>query len=160
MKPCNLIIPSPIPPHIPSPIVSLDLHMEDGLEEQDEFLNNDLGMDHDECNAEEFIIEEAARDSNEMSIIGSVRAQSVVNITRTQSIHVSCSDDFSSAVVIADFTLVTMCVKNIFDNKKLLQYHLHHDAISKHYQFKVKRSTITLLHVVCIDDESMAVACD
>ena len=25
--------------HIPSPIVGLDLHMEDGLEEQDEFLN-------------------------------------------------------------------------------------------------------------------------
>ena len=46
--------------------------MEDGLEEQDEFLTNDLGMDNDNCNAEEFNIEEAARDSNERSIAGSV----------------------------------------------------------------------------------------
>ncbi|GMN49505.1 hypothetical protein TIFTF001_018679 [Ficus carica] len=66
----NLIIPPPIPP----PIVGLDLHMEDGLEKQDEFLNNDLGMDHDDCNAEEFNVEEAVCDSNKMSIVGSIEA--------------------------------------------------------------------------------------
>ncbi|GMN48299.1 hypothetical protein TIFTF001_017463 [Ficus carica] len=74
----NLIIPSlispPISPPIPSPIIGLDLHMEDELEEQDEFLNSDLGMDHDDCNAREFNIEEAARDSNERNIVGSIGA--------------------------------------------------------------------------------------
>ena len=47
----NNLIPSVIPHPIPSPIVGLDLLMEDGLEEQDEFLNNDLGMNHYDCNA-------------------------------------------------------------------------------------------------------------
>ena len=42
--------------------------MEDGLKEQDEFLNNDLGIDHDNYNAREFNVEEAARDSNKRSI--------------------------------------------------------------------------------------------
>ncbi|GMN47613.1 hypothetical protein TIFTF001_016797 [Ficus carica] len=74
----NLIIPSPIltpiPPPIPSSIVCLDLHMEDGLEEQDEFLNNDLSMNHDDCNVGEFNVEEAARDSNEKNIVGSIGA--------------------------------------------------------------------------------------
>ncbi|GMN58333.1 hypothetical protein TIFTF001_027435 [Ficus carica] len=125
-----LIIPSPILPHIPpsiiSPIVGLDLHMEDGLEEQYKFLNKDLGMNHDDCNVGEFNIEEAARDSNERSTAGSIRAQFVVNRTRTQSVHISDSDNFSSIVVIADFTPITM---------------------------HVKRSTTTLLHVVCIDNE-------
>ncbi|GMN62468.1 hypothetical protein TIFTF001_031540 [Ficus carica] len=79
----NLIIPSPIP----SLIVGMDLHMEDGLEEQVKFLNNDLGMNHDDYNAGEFNIEEAARDSNKRSITGSIGAQSVVNRTITQSVH-------------------------------------------------------------------------
>ncbi|GMN34238.1 hypothetical protein TIFTF001_046786 [Ficus carica] len=41
----------------------------------------------------------------------------------------------------------------IFEDKKLLQYHLYHDAISKHYQFKKKRLNSTILHVICIDNE-------
>ena len=69
--------------HVPSPIVGLDLLMEDGLEEQDECLNNDLGIDHDDYNAKEFNVEEAARDSNERSIAGSIGIQSIVNRTRT-----------------------------------------------------------------------------
>ncbi|GMN56163.1 hypothetical protein TIFTF001_025279 [Ficus carica] len=105
----NLIIPSPILPYIPSPIVGLDLHMEDGLEKQDEFLNNDLGMNHDDCNAGEFNVKEGARYSNERSITGSIRAHSVVNRTRTQFVHVPNSDNFSSAVVVADFTPITIC---------------------------------------------------
>lgn len=48
--------------------------MEDRLEEQDEFLNNDLGMNHDDFNVRELIIEEAACDSNEMSIAESIEA--------------------------------------------------------------------------------------
>ncbi|GMN54975.1 hypothetical protein TIFTF001_024094 [Ficus carica] len=62
---------------IPSPIVDLDLHIKDGLEEQDEFLNNKLGINHDDCNVGEFNVEEAAHDSNERSIAGSIGAQSV-----------------------------------------------------------------------------------
>ncbi|GMN51273.1 hypothetical protein TIFTF001_020417 [Ficus carica] len=72
----NLIITSPIPPPIlpaiPSPIVGLDLHMEDGLKEQDELLNNDLGMNHDDCNTGEFNVADAACDSNKRSITGSI----------------------------------------------------------------------------------------
>ncbi|GMN62444.1 hypothetical protein TIFTF001_031517 [Ficus carica] len=85
--------------------------MEDGLEEQDELLNNNLVMNHDDCNAGKFNIEEAAHDSNERSITGSIRAQSVVNRTRTQSVHVPGSDNFSGAVVFVDFTPITMRVK-------------------------------------------------
>ncbi|GMN46128.1 hypothetical protein TIFTF001_015312 [Ficus carica] len=102
----NLIISYPIPPPISSPIVGLDLHMKDGLEEQDELLNKDLDMNHDDCNTGELNVTDAARDSNERSIAGNIGAQSIVNRTRTQSVH-----------------------------------------------FKVKRSTTTLLHVVCIDNE-------
>ncbi|GMN66090.1 hypothetical protein TIFTF001_035158 [Ficus carica] len=144
----NLVIHSPIPHVIPSPIAGLNLHIEDGLEEQDEFLNIDFGMDHDDCNTGEFNIEEAARDSNDKSTAGSIRSQFVVNRTKTQYVHVSSSDNFSGVVIIADFTPITMCVNNIFDNKKLLQYHLHYDAMSKYYQFKVKRTTTTLFFVV------------
>ncbi|GMN55016.1 hypothetical protein TIFTF001_024134 [Ficus carica] len=87
----NLIIPSsippPIPPPIPSPIVGLDL---------------------------EFNVEEAARDSNERSIVGSIRAQSVVNRTRTQFVHVSGNDNFSGTVVkMSTTTLLHMvCINN------------------------------------------------
>ena len=70
----NLIIPSLLPSPIPPLIIGLDLHMEDGLEEQDEFLNKDLGIDHDDCNAGEFVVEEAAYDSNEMSIAECIEA--------------------------------------------------------------------------------------
>ncbi|GMN59357.1 hypothetical protein TIFTF001_028458 [Ficus carica] len=133
---------------------SLNLHMEDGLEEQHELLNNDLGMNHDDCNVWELNVANATRNSNERSIAGSIGTQFVVNRIRTQSIHVPGSDNFSGAVVVADFTPITMRINNNFDNKKLLQYHLHHDTMSKHYQFKVKRSTTTLLHVVCIDNET------
>ncbi|GMN58186.1 hypothetical protein TIFTF001_027275 [Ficus carica] len=69
--------------------------------------------------------------------------------------HGDCNagDSVSGSVVVADYTPVTMRKNCIFENKKLLQYHLHHDAMSKHYQFKVKRSNSTLLHVICIDNE-------
>ncbi|GMN66049.1 hypothetical protein TIFTF001_035111 [Ficus carica] len=100
----NLIIhshiPHLIPLVIPSPIVGKDLHMEDGLEEQDEFLNKDFGMYHDDCYVGEFNDEEAARDSNERNIVGIIRAQFVVNRTKTQSVHVSGSDNFPCAEVI------------------------------------------------------------
>ncbi|GMN48469.1 hypothetical protein TIFTF001_017645 [Ficus carica] len=67
----NLIIHSPSPPHIPSPTLGLDLHMEDGIEEQQELLNKDLGMDHDDCNVGELNVADTARDSNENSIAAS-----------------------------------------------------------------------------------------
>ncbi|GMN39672.1 hypothetical protein TIFTF001_008900 [Ficus carica] len=57
--------------------------MEDGLEEQDECLNNDLGIDHDDYNAGEFNVEEVARDSDERSIPRSIGIQYIVNRTRT-----------------------------------------------------------------------------
>ena len=50
--------------------------MKDELKEQDKFLNNDFGLNHDDCNAGEFNIEEAVYYSNERSIIGSIGAQS------------------------------------------------------------------------------------
>ncbi|GMN31799.1 hypothetical protein TIFTF001_003404 [Ficus carica] len=115
----NLIIPSPIPPYIPSPTVGLDLHMEDGLEEQYELLNNDFGMNHDDCNGGELNVANAARDSNEKNIAGSIEAQSVVKKTRTQFVHVPVSVNFSGIVVVVDFTLITMSANNIFDNKKI-----------------------------------------
>ncbi|GMN21588.1 hypothetical protein TIFTF001_048901 [Ficus carica] len=149
----NLIIPSPGPPHIPYPTLGLDLHMEDGIEEQHELLNNDLGMDYDDCNAGELNVADAARDSNEKSIVPSIGAHSIIKTSRTGSVNVPSSDSFFGSAVVADFTPITIRINCIFDNKKLLQYHLHHDAMSKHYQFKVKRSNSTLLHVICIDNE-------
>ncbi|GMN47646.1 hypothetical protein TIFTF001_016820 [Ficus carica] len=61
----NLIIR---PPHIPSPTLVMDLHTEDGIEKQHQLLNNDLCMDHDDCNAGELNVADAARHSNEKSI--------------------------------------------------------------------------------------------
>ncbi|GMN57142.1 hypothetical protein TIFTF001_026254 [Ficus carica] len=86
-------------------------------------------------------------------LVASIGAHSIVNTTRTQYVNVSSSDSLSGSVVVADFTPVTIRINCIFENKKLLQYHFHHDAMSKHYQFKVKRSNSTLLHVICIDNE-------
>ncbi|GMN27513.1 hypothetical protein TIFTF001_051598 [Ficus carica] len=149
----NLIILPPRPPHIRSPTVGLDLHTEDGIEKQHQLLNNDSCTDHDDCNAGELNVADAARHSNEKSIAASIGAHSIVNTTRTQSVNVSSSDSLPGSVVVVDFTPVTMRRNCIFDNKKLLQYHFHHDATSKHYQFKVKRSNSTLLHVICIDNE-------
>ncbi|GMN69175.1 hypothetical protein TIFTF001_038230 [Ficus carica] len=94
-----------------------------------------------------------ARQSNENSTAASIGAHSFANKTTSQSDNVPSSDSLSGSVVLADYTLVTMRRNCIFQNKKLLQYHLHHDATSKHYQFKVKRSNSTLLHVICIDME-------
>ena len=149
----NLIISSLGRPHIPYPTLGLDLHMEDGIEEQHELLNNDLGMDHDDCNAGELNVADAARDSNEKSIAPSIGAHSIINTSRTQFVNVPSSDSFSSSIVVADFTPITICINCIFDNEKLLQYHLHHDTMSKHYQFKVKRLNSTILHVTYIDNE-------
>ncbi|GMN48446.1 hypothetical protein TIFTF001_017612 [Ficus carica] len=94
-----------------------------------------------------------ARQSNENSIAASIGAHSIANYTTSQSVNVPSSDSVSGSLVVADYTPVTIRINNIFENKKLLQYHLHHDAMSKHYQFKVKRSNSTLLHVICIDIE-------
>ncbi|GMN59607.1 hypothetical protein TIFTF001_028698 [Ficus carica] len=132
----NLIILPPHPLHIASPTLGLDLHTEDGIEKQHQLLNNDLCMDHDDCNAGELNIADATCHSNEKSIATSIGAHSIVNTTRTQSVNVPSSDSLSDSVVVADFTPVTMRINCIFENKKLLQYHLHHDAMSKHYQFK------------------------
>ncbi|GMN72744.1 hypothetical protein TIFTF001_052906 [Ficus carica] len=94
-----------------------------------------------------------ARQSNENSIAVSIGAHYIANYTTSQSVNVPSSDSVSGSLVVADYTPVTIHINSIFENKKLLQYHLHHDAMSKHYQFKMKRSNSTLLHVICIDIE-------
>ncbi|GMN47438.1 hypothetical protein TIFTF001_016623 [Ficus carica] len=149
----NLIILPPRPHHIRFPTVGLDLHIEDGIEKQHQLLNNDLCTNHDDCNAGELNVADAARHSNEKSVAASIGAHSIVNTTRTQSVNVSSSDSLYGSVVVTDFIPVTMRRNYIFENKKLLQYHFHHDTMSKHYQFKVKRLNSTLLHVICIDNE-------
>ncbi|GMN45107.1 hypothetical protein TIFTF001_014281 [Ficus carica] len=148
----DLIILPP-PPHIPSPTVGLDLHTEYGIEKQHQVLDNDLCTAHDDCNARELNAADDARQSNEKSIATSIGTHSIVNNTTSQSVNVPSSDSVSGSIVVADYTPVTMHINCIFENKKLLQYHLHHDAMSKHYQFKVKRSNSTLLHIICIDNE-------
>ncbi|GMN64699.1 hypothetical protein TIFTF001_033761 [Ficus carica] len=90
----NLIILPPRPPHIPSPTVGLDLHTEDGIEKQHQLLKNYLCMDHDDCNARELNVADAARHSDEKSIAASIGAHSIVNTTRTQSVNASSSDSF------------------------------------------------------------------
>ncbi|GMN47253.1 hypothetical protein TIFTF001_016425 [Ficus carica] len=65
-------------------------------------------MDHDDCNAGELNVADAVCDSNEKSIAASVGAHSIVNTTRTQSIHGPSSDSFSGSAVVADFTPITM----------------------------------------------------
>ncbi|GMN70941.1 hypothetical protein TIFTF001_052592 [Ficus carica] len=146
----NLII---LPLHIPSPIVGLDLHNEYGIDKQHQVLNHDLCMAHDDCNAGKLNVADATRHSNEKSFAPSIGAHSIINNIRSQSDNIPSSDSFSGPVVVTDFTLITMHINCIFENKKLLQYHLHHDAMTKHYQFKVKKSNSTLLHVICIDNE-------
>ena len=152
----NIILtpPPPPPPHINSPTVGLDLHTDYGIENQHETLNNDLGTDHDDCNAGKFNVSADTHRSNEKSIAASIGGHSIVNNTGSQYDKISSSDSISEGVVVADYTPITLRVNCVFDNKKLLQYHLHHDAMSKHYQFKVKRSNSTLLHVICIDNEA------
>ncbi|GMN66380.1 hypothetical protein TIFTF001_035443 [Ficus carica] len=132
----NIIIPPPPPPHIPSPTVGLDLHTEYGIEKQHQVLNNDLGTAHDCCNAGKLNVADDAHPSNEKSITASIGGHSIVNNTGSQNDKVSSSDSVSDGVVVADYTLVTLRINCIFENKMLLQYHLHHDAMSKHYQFK------------------------
>ncbi|GMN66772.1 hypothetical protein TIFTF001_035833 [Ficus carica] len=148
----NMIILPP-PPHIPSPTRGLDLHTEYGIEKQHQVLNNDLCTAHGVCNAGELNVVDDARQSNENSIAASIGAHSIANNTTSQSVNVPSNDSVSGSVVVADYTPVTLRRNCIFENKKLLQYHLHHDAMSKHYQLKVKRSTSTLLNVICIDNE-------
>ncbi|GMN67803.1 hypothetical protein TIFTF001_036863 [Ficus carica] len=147
-----MIIPPP-PPHIPSPTVGLDLHTEYGIEKQHQVLNNDFCTALDDCNAGKLNVTDDVHRSNEKSIAASIGGHSIVNNTRSQYDKVSSSDSVSDRVIVADYTPVTLRRNCIFDNKKLLQYHFHHDAMSKHYQFKVKRSNSTLLHVICIDNE-------
>ncbi|GMN22184.1 hypothetical protein TIFTF001_040199 [Ficus carica] len=147
----NTIIPPPL--QFPSPTVGLDLHSEDEIEKQDEVMHNDLCTAHDDCNAGKMHDADDSHRSNEKSIAASIGDQSIVNNTRSENDKVSSSDSLSDGVIVADYTPVTMRINCIFENKKLLQYHLHHDAMSKHYQFKVKRSNSTLLHVICIDNE-------
>ncbi|GMN74280.1 hypothetical protein TIFTF001_053135, partial [Ficus carica] len=147
----NTIIPPPR--QFPSPTVGLDLHNEDDLEKQYEVMHNDLCTAHDDCNAGKMHDADDSHRSNEKSIAASIGDQSIVNNTRSENDKVSSSDSLSDGVIVADYTPVTIRINCIFENKKLLQYHLHHDAMSKHYQFKVKRSNSTLLHVICIDNE-------
>ncbi|GMN26694.1 hypothetical protein TIFTF001_040895 [Ficus carica] len=147
----NTIIPPPR--QFPSPTVGLDLHNEDEIEKQYEVMHNDLCTAHDNCNAGKMHDADDSHRSNEKSIAASIGDQSIVNNTRYENDKVSSSDSLSDGVIVADYTPVTIRINCIFENKKLLQYHLHHDAMSKHYQFKVKRSNSTLLHVICIDNE-------
>ncbi|GMN73597.1 hypothetical protein TIFTF001_053050, partial [Ficus carica] len=104
----NLIILPPRPPHIPYLTICLDLHTEYGIKKQHQLLNNDLCTDHDDCNAGELNVADAARHSNEKSITASIRAHYIVNNTISQSVNVSSSDSLSGSVVVADFTPVTM----------------------------------------------------
>ncbi|GMN59378.1 hypothetical protein TIFTF001_028484 [Ficus carica] len=143
----------PPPPHIPYPTIGLDLHTESGIEKLHQVFNNDLCTAHGDCNAGDMNVADDARHPNENSIAASIRAHSIANNTTSQSVNVPSSDSVSGSVVVADYTPITMHINCIFENKKLLQYHLHHDAMSKHYQFKVKRLNSTLLHVICIDNE-------
>ncbi|GMN51466.1 hypothetical protein TIFTF001_020620 [Ficus carica] len=124
----NLIILPP-PPHIPSPIIGLDLHTEYEIEKQQQVLNNDLCTAHGDCNAGKLNVTNDARKSNENSIAASIGAHSMANNTTFQSVNVPSSDSVSGSVVVADYTPVTMRKNCIFENKKLLQYHLHHDAM-------------------------------
>ena len=62
------------------------------------------------------------------------------------------SSEFRIENVIADHARTILHVTNIYSNKKMLQYHLNLEAMTKHFQVKVKRSTRSLLHVVCNDD--------
>ncbi|GMN24621.1 hypothetical protein TIFTF001_050337 [Ficus carica] len=142
-----------MPAEFPSPTVGLDLHNEYEIEKQDEVMHNDLCTAHDDCNAGEMHDADDSHRSNEKSIAASIGGHSIVNNTRSENDKVFSSDSLSDGVIVADYTPVTMRINCIFENKKLLQYHLHHDAMSKHYQFKVKRSNSTLLHVICIDNE-------
>ncbi|GMN48193.1 hypothetical protein TIFTF001_017370 [Ficus carica] len=147
----NTIIPPPL--QFPSPTVGLDLHNEYEIEKQDEVMHNDLCTAHDDCNAGKMHDADDSHRSNEKSIAASIGGHSIVNNTRSENDKVSSSDSLSDGVIVADYTPVTMHINSIFENKKLLQYHLHHDAMSKHYQFKVKKSNSTLLHMICIDNE-------
>ncbi|GMN70934.1 hypothetical protein TIFTF001_052591 [Ficus carica] len=147
----NTIIPPPL--QFPSPTVGLDLHNEYEIEKQDEVMHNDLCTANDDCNAGKIHDADDSHRLNEKSIAASIGGHSIVNNTRSENDKVSSSDSLSDGVIVADYTPVTMRINCIFENKKLLQYHLHHDAMSKHYQFKVKRSNSTLLHVICIDNE-------
>ncbi|GMN21805.1 hypothetical protein TIFTF001_040116 [Ficus carica] len=141
------------PRQFPSPTVGLDLHNENEIEKQYEVMHNDLCTAHDDCNAGKMHDADDSHRSNEKSIAASIGDQSIVNNTRSENDKVSSSDSLSDGVIVADYTPVTIRINCIFENKKLLQYHLHHDAMSKHYQLKVKRSNSTLLHVICIDNE-------
>ncbi|GMN61249.1 hypothetical protein TIFTF001_030411 [Ficus carica] len=136
----NLIILPP-PPHIPSPTIGLDLHTEYGIEKQHQVLNNDLCTAHGNCNDGELNVLDDARQSNKNSIAACIGAHTITNNTTSQSVNVPSSDSVSGSVVVADYTPVTMRRNCIFENKKLLQYHLHHDAMSKHYQFKHEVTT-------------------
>ncbi|GMN20335.1 hypothetical protein TIFTF001_048734 [Ficus carica] len=147
----NMILhPPPPPPHITSPTVGLNLHTEYGFEKQHQILNNDLGTAHDDCNAGKLNVSDDAHCSNEKSIAASIGSHSIVNNTGSHYDKVSSSDSVSDGVIVADYTPITLRINCIFENKKLLQYHFHHDVMSKHYQFKVKRSNSTLLHVICV----------
>ncbi|GMN20062.1 hypothetical protein TIFTF001_042993 [Ficus carica] len=76
----NLII-LPHPPHIPSPIINLDLHTESGIEKQHQVLNNDLYTAHGDCNAGELNVADDAHHPNENSIAASIEAHSIANNT-------------------------------------------------------------------------------
>ncbi|GMN44846.1 hypothetical protein TIFTF001_014033 [Ficus carica] len=115
-----------LPPHIPSPIVCLDLHNDHGIDKQHHVFNPDSKTTHNDYNAGRLNVADAARHSNEKSTTPSIGAHSIANNIRSQSDNVPSSDSFFGTVVVADFTPVTV---------------------------RVKRSNSTLLHVICIDNE-------
>ena len=129
------------------------MHNDHGIDNQHHVLNPDLCTAHDNCNAQRLNVADAACPSNDKSTTPSIGDHSIANNIRSQSDNLPSSDCFSDPLVIADYIPVTMRVNVIFENKRLFQYHLHHDVMTKHYQFKVKRSNSTLLHVMCIDNE-------
>ncbi|GMN29880.1 hypothetical protein TIFTF001_041374 [Ficus carica] len=145
----NMIIPPP--PHIPSPTVGLDLHTNYGIEKQHQLLNNNYCRAHDDCVVEKLNSSADAHRSNDKSIATSIGGHSIVNNTRSQYDKVSSSDSVSDGVIVADFTPVTLRINNIFQHKKLLQYHLHHDAMNNEacpWQLRATRMRGSELFVV------------
>ena len=142
-----------LPPHIPSPIVRPDVQNDHGIDKQHHESNHDLCTPRDDCNGGGLKFADAARPSNDKGATPSIGAHSIAGNIGSDSDNVPSSDGFFGPLVVADYTPVTMRVNVIFENKRLLQYHLHLDAMTKHYQFKVKRSTSALLHVTCIENE-------
>ena len=135
-----------------TPILPPDLHYIHGSDHQHNVLNHGGCAAHDDCGSGRINLSDSARHSIDRSIPPSVGAHSIAPNILSQSNDVPSSSSLDGPEVVADDTPITPRVNCVFESKRLLQFHLHHDAMSKHYQFKVKRSNSTLLHVICIDN--------